>query len=382
MRNRTARLTLFRNPREVTSLNTYAEQLERHLLPVAQNWEIKVYQPTLTRVLTRLQPFLRRLPFLRAYADDFLFSRYVKYPAVARWHQGDVNHLCNDAMSHLIGFLSPKRTIITCADLRPLKLALRENPALKLHKLSLRRIGRAARVICMSEATKKDLLELDLCHESRTRVIHLGVSKVFRVIEDKASLDCARRRYGLHEGNWLLHVGLNWEHKNLEGLLKAWRIAMEREPDLFLLKVGGRLDEQQEALARSLGLGGRIRSLGLVPQQDLVAVYNIADVLVYPSFNEGFGLPILEAFACGLPVITSDISSMPEIAGNAAILVDPSNPGDIAGAIGQVLSSRDVRERLRTLGLERARQFTWERTAENTLAVYEDVLRENGNTPS
>jgi glycosyltransferase involved in cell wall biosynthesis len=125
-----------------------------------------------------------------------------------------------------------------------------------------------------------------------------------------------------------------------------------------------------------LGLENHMHFMGFVPEDDLPALYNGADLFAFPSLYEGFGLPVLEAMACGTPVITSNVSSLPEVAGNAALLVDPYNVDELAGAIRRILSDPALAADLRARGLERARQFSWERTAQETLEVYRNVLQQ------
>jgi len=371
------RLTLFRNIWPPASMDVYVNNLRRCLQDcVGDHWKITECAPAPTYLLNPFQPVLRRIPFLNSYANDWFLSRYVKYPLRARFSQGDINHLCDDSMGHLGNFLDRRKTIITCFDLRPLKLCLRESGALKLHRFSLKGLRKAARVITVSEASKRDLLQLTDCEARRIHVIPLGVTDCYKPLHEPDSLEMTRQKYGLDDRIWLLHVGLSWEHKNIEGILRALRILLQQGRNVSLLKAGEALSPHQRALAGSLEVNDHIHSLGHVSDRDLVAIYNIADVLLMPSFNEGFGLPILEAMACGTPVVTSNVSSMPEVAGQAAVLVDPHKPEEIANAIGAVLTHEHLRARLRNAGFKRAGEFTWERTAQKTLVVYEAVLRE------
>ena len=127
------------------------------------------------------------------------------------------------------------------------------------------------------------------------------------------------------------------------------------------------------AIARQAGLDGTVVFPGFVPREDLPAFYNAASLVAYPTLYEGFGFPVLEAMACGTPVVTSNNSSLPEIAGGAALLVDPLKPGEIAGALHRLLTDETLRDDLLSRGLRHARQFTWSRAAENTLDVFLEV---------
>ncbi len=172
-----------------------------------------------------------------------------------------------------------------------------------------------------------------------------------------------------------LFVSSLWRYKNCHGLLRAFAAARPHLGGRQLAVVGAARDEKYaaelKALAEDLGIAGDVVFVGGVPLQETASFYRAADVFVYPSFNETFGLPILEAMACGCPVITSDRSSMPEIAGGAAILADPDDPSAIAAALVDVLGSEPTR--LRDMGLTQAAKFTWQATADATLDVYREV---------
>ena len=173
----------------------------------------------------------------------------------------------------------------------------------------------------------------------------------------------------------MLFVSSLWPYKNCDGLLRAWALARGELGDRQLAIVGPGRDEkyvaQLHSLAAELGISDDVVFVGGVPLEETVRFYQAADVFVYPSLNETFGLPILEAMACGCPVVTSDTSAMPETAGGAAVLSDPKDPASIARAI--VEAAGPDRDRLRDLGLRRAGQFTWGATAASTLDVYREA---------
>jgi glycosyltransferase involved in cell wall biosynthesis len=173
---------------------------------------------------------------------------------------------------------------------------------------------------------------------------------------------------------FVLFVSSLWPYKNCDGLLRAWALARPELKDRQLAIVGPGRDEQYlaqlKALAAEVGITGDVVFVGGVPLDETVNFYQAADAFVYPSFNETFGLPILEAMACGCPVVTSDTSAMPEIAGGAAVLSDPHDPASIARAIVEAVGGAG---RLREAGLRRAAKFTWGATAAGTLDVYREV---------
>jgi len=181
---------------------------------------------------------------------------------------------------------------------------------------------------------------------------------------------------------FVLFVSSLWPYKNCDGLLRAWALARAGLGDRQLAIVGAGRDEKYLAslrsLAAELGISRDVVFVGAVPLEETVGFYRAADVFVYPSHNETFGLPILEAMACGCPVVTSDTSAMPETAGGAAVLSDPADPASIGRAIVEAAAGRD---RLRDAGLRRAGQFTWGATGASTLEVYREVAERRRRQP-
>ncbi|MDQ4078327.1 MAG: glycosyltransferase family 4 protein, partial [Chloroflexota bacterium] len=188
-----------------------------------------------------------------------------------------------------------------------------------------------------------------------------------------------RQKYNL-PAIYALFVGTIEPRKNLVSLLKAFRITRERHPNLKLVLAGkkGWLYEEVFQTLHKLGLESEVIRLGFVPDEDLPALYSAARYFVYPSLYEGFGLPVLEALACGTPVICSDRSSLPEVAGDAAILVAPDEIGALVQAMERVLIDSTLRQAMRERGIEQARRFSWERAAKETLALYGNTDDDKG----
>jgi glycosyltransferase involved in cell wall biosynthesis len=195
---------------------------------------------------------------------------------------------------------------------------------------------------------------------------------LFKPGDPDEARDHLARRYDVH-GPFVLFVSSLWPYKNCDGLLRAF--ARADLPDHRLVVVGPGRDvayvTELRALAETLGIAHRVDWVGGVPLEETVHFYRAASVFAYPSYNETFGLPILEAMASGCPVVTSDCSAMPETAGGAALLADPKDAESIAAALEEACGSEAVL--LRKLGLERAQDFTWAATAERTLEVYRQV---------
>jgi glycosyltransferase involved in cell wall biosynthesis len=235
----------------------------------------------------------------------------------------------------------------------------------------------AARIITISAHSKRDIVHEFGVSADKIVVTPLGASAQFTPLASAVSAS-VRRTYGLGDGPIIFTVGTLEPRKNLVRLLQAFARLRRRFPALLLVHAGPKGWHFTNILAEteSLGLQQAVRFLGRVPIDDLARLYNTAALFVYPSLYEGFGLPVLEAMACGSPVITSNISSLPEVVGDAGILVDPYSVDEITTAMERMLSDAPLAEQLRQRGLERARMFSWERCAQETLAVYEQAYRQ------
>jgi glycosyltransferase involved in cell wall biosynthesis len=234
---------------------------------------------------------------------------------------------------------------------------------------------RADAIIAVSESTRDDLVEQLEIPGEKISVVYLGVSKTFRPIKDPEELLRVRRKYNLPE-KFILYVGLIEPRKNLDTLIAAYEAAEDVHREVSLVLAGSLGWRYQPLLSRirSSKVARRIFMPGYIKSEDLAAVYGASSLFVYPSLYEGFGLPILEAMACGTPVITSNISSMPEVAGEAALLIDPHSPSDLASAMRRVLAEPAVSSSLSERGKLRAQSFTWDETARKTRQVYEQLV--------
>ncbi|MGH2537159.1 MAG: glycosyltransferase family 4 protein [Candidatus Promineifilaceae bacterium] len=227
-------------------------------------------------------------------------------------------------------------------------------------------------VICVSHNTRQDVIRHLGIQPARTHVVYEGVEDRFRPLPAEAIAPILAR-HGLTAGGYILHVGTLEPRKNLVRLLEAYRSLRRENPVAPKLVLAGRqgwaADEILAAL-RAPDLAGHVHWLGPAASDDLPALYNGAVMLVLPSLYEGFGLPALEAMACGRPVIASNLSSLPEVVGDAGLLVDPADSQAIAAAMQALLARPDWQAELGRAGRKRAQAFTWQRAAEETLAIY------------
>jgi glycosyltransferase involved in cell wall biosynthesis len=235
-------------------------------------------------------------------------------------------------------------------------------------------VRRADHILADSHATKSDLILLLEVPPEKVTVVHLAADAAFHPLAD-AEAGRIAGKYGLEPG-YLLCVGTLEPRKNLPGLLQAYRLLLDTGTTTApLVLIGGKgwLYDEIFGCIEALHLEGHVRFLHDVPDTDLPGMYNAASVLTTPSFYEGFGLPALEAMACGTPVVVADRASLPEVVGDAGLLVDPDDTDSIAKALRRVLTNDPLRARMRELGLAQAASFTWERAAQATLAVYREV---------
>lgn len=242
-------------------------------------------------------------------------------------------------------------------------------------RYTMRRACRVARrILAVSEATKGDIARFYGVPRERIHVVHNGVDVVFRPLDDTDAQRAVRERY-LDGAPFILYVGSRFPWRNLPRLIEAFgRLKRRRAlPGHRLLIVGRDIwgMDPSPALVQRLELKGEVRFAGYVQPQELPALYRAAEALAYPSLYEGFGIPPLEAMACGTPVLTSTRGGLAEVVGDAALVVEPEDVEALASGLERVVLDDPLRQRLRAMGLARANLFSWERAAEQTWEVYE-----------
>jgi glycosyltransferase involved in cell wall biosynthesis len=279
-------------------------------------------------------------------------------------------------------------TVVTVHDLIPMLLpAYRGSILVRLYTLLVAVAAKRADIVLTdSQASKLDIVRLLDIPAEQVRVIYLAADDIYQPVLDRQRLAETRRKYDLPE-SYLLYLGGFDQRKNVPTLLRAFA-QLAKDPRVFLV-VAGRLPEygldlaiqakrsdffpDPQPIVQELGIGKRVVFTGWVPEEDKPALYSGARALVFPSLYEGFGLPPLEALACGTPVIASNRGSLPEIVGDGGLLLEPDDVEGLAGAMEKLLNDDTLWEDLRQKGLAHAARFSWEKTARETLAVYQEI---------
>lgn len=381
-------------------IGRYVTNLARALIPLLTPEErlTVLYDPAHPPAL----PLTDQVQLAPVPVTPFTLAQQGALPRLLRSLRADLYH----SAYYLMPYRPGVPTVLTVYDLIPLLFPAHSTFRARLlfrwtTWLALRA---ARRVITISEATRRDLLARFRLPAERVTAIPLAADPALAP-QPLAAIADLRARYALPE-QFLLYLGSNKPHKNLvrlvEALAKAkgeWRIAnsegqmakgegrgergegRKKGEDGMTLVVAGAWDPrypEARQRAEALGLGETVRWLGPVPEGDLPALYSAATAFVFPSLYEGFGLPVLEAMACGTPVVCANTSSLPEVAGEAAVYFDPTNVNQVAEVLGRVWGDADLRAALRERGLLRAQAFAWRRTAEQTRQVYLAVQEEAG----
>lgn len=313
---------------------------------------------------------LRRLPFSER-ASHILWHRLgLPLPVDLFTGTMDLFH----APDYLLPPVRKGARVITVHDLSFLVVPQYAEPNLAayLSRALPGSVERATLIFADSETTRQDLVSHLRIPPEKVEVVYAGVDPAFAPVVDEARLQAVRARHGI-TGPFILNVGTLEPRKNVEGLIRAFALlrAEGRLPHRLLLAGGkGWLYEGIFNLVQELRLQDAVSFLGYVAEADLPALLSMADVFVYPSFYEGFGLPPLEAMACGTPVVASKAPCLPEVLGDAALLVDPADSQELAWAMEQVIEDSKLRSTLLAKGRARAAEYTWVAAAEKALASY------------
>jgi len=317
------------------------------------------------------------LNFYKVWFENILF------PLFCLWEHVDV------AFVPYMGppLSSPKPLVVTVHDLIPFLFPeYAYSPLVKLYNLLIKvAIPRARLILADSASTRKDVIGFFKVSPEKVRVVYPGIGEEFRPVRDEAALKAVRERYRLSV-NFFLYLGGFDRRKNLGLLLDAYQILRDRlRNQTPALVIAGKVPTRESPallnplkMVRERGLESAVEFTGWIAEEDKPALYSQAEAFLFPSLYEGFGFPPLEAMACGCPVLASRSSSLPEVLGEAAILLDPSSPEDWAEGMERVVKEPGLAQSLRERGVERARVFTWEAAARSVLSTLEEAA-EHGN---
>lgn len=275
-----------------------------------------------------------------------------------------------------------KPTIVTVHDLIPLKFPDQFPKGIKGElkwQIQRRALKNVSAIITDSYASKADIAKFASISGDKIHVVYLGVGKDYKIIADRDILQKSSKKLGIPE-EFILYVGDVNYNKNISGLMKAYSKLVKSFPHLDLVLIGnGFINESAQLtliknLISKLSLEDKIHLSGFIDEKDLVNIYNSAKVYVQPSFAEGFGLPVLEAMACGCPVVSSSASSLPEIVSDAGILTDPDDTEQLAKNIMIAYLNTNKRQDLISKGLKRVKHFTWEKCANQTTEIFRSLI--------
>jgi glycosyltransferase involved in cell wall biosynthesis len=353
-------------------IGTYIRNLLRHLARLDSSTEyVLLCQERDCPIAPALGPNFRAVP---DNSPPYSLREQLSLPWALRRERADLFH----APHYVLPPLSGRASVVTIHDCIHLMFPqyLPNRMALGYARGSLwMATRRSDRILTVSETSKRDILRFFDVDPGKITVIYNGIDERFSREPAEEEIVRVRERYQL-EGDFVLYAGNVKPHKNLERLLDAFHLVRQHGfDDVRLVVIGDQVSKYAE-LRRAVhkyNLHKYVRFLGYMPDEMLAVLYRLATVFVFPSLYEGFGLPPLEAMASGTPVVTSNISSLPEVAGDAAILVDPYDPESIADGLMRVLGSAEVRSELRARGLQRAADFSWERSIQHIHRIYGEV---------
>jgi len=286
--------------------------------------------------------------------------------------------------NYVLPILGKGRMVLTIYDMISFATSGWYKPISRFRVQRLLKISakKADKIITGSENSKRDIINILGLPDEKVKVIYIGIDNTYKPISDHHKLDTVKKRYNI-TGSFIMHVGSLNPRKNIPRLIEAYsKLPAEILKEYQLVIAGKRSWKADEifAKAKQLGLGDRVTFTGFVEDADLPLLMNAAALLAFPSLYEGFGIPPLEAMACGTPVIASNTSSIPEVVGEAALLFDPYNVEEMADVMYRALTDKQLRNELRKKGFQRVKQFSWEKAARETLSVYEEVYQAKRKT--
>ncbi|WP_414622891.1 glycosyltransferase family 4 protein [Calothrix sp. CCY 0018] len=357
------------------SMDVYTNGIISGFRAVRPDWEILDLKP---------QPIDRKSRSLLLRIKKY-YERFWRFPQQVTQHKADIFHIIDPSEAHITYWLKNqnKNVVVTCHDLVNFYYKDNLKNSVELPFISramwlyaIKGMKKADSIVAVSSMTAKDTNQILDIESARISVIPNAVDQIFQPLL-KEQAKSFRQQRDITSDLCLLNVGSNHPRKNITNILKAINILKQNKLSFHFLKVGADFSEEQKAYIQAQGLESYISYLGKPDKQGLLEIYNAADILIAPSLHEGFGITLLEAMACGIPVISSKVSAMPEVVGDAGILVEPTDSQAIADAVCRLYNNPDYYEELVKKGLVRAKLFTWEETAEQIAQIYEKLVINN-----
>jgi len=387
-----ARISLDIRPLQMSSryqgTGVYGYNLVRHLMKIDRENEYFLFQ-------TRKSPWrelpypsnFRPFPVRRFYEQDQRFAPVLD-PILSPWDlvrlRPDIHHAFS---IHYVSWRIPCPSVVTIHDVIPLVFPEHYMQTGLKHRMLYRFVRGADHILTPSEHARRDVHRLLRIPLERITVTYEAADERFRPDEDPVAVEDVVRRYGIRRP-YILYVGGFTKHdprKNVRQLIEVFHELRNQGTREVQLVLAGKLGDYSRALMQEMGgldPASDVVFTDYVDAEDLPSLYNGARCFVFPSAYEGFGLPVLEAISCGTPVVAYRNSSMPEVVGDAGLLIDEHQPGRLLEAIRTLLARDDLVGELRSKGLEQAKRFRWEDTARKTLAVYREVCERKGRKPN
>lgn len=364
-----------REPKVAFSMDVYADNLVAELRTIRPNWEIVEIAP---------QPWSKDLENLWQSGNPLrkYYERFYNHPRAVKELDADLFHIIDHTNAHVAYWLEKlgKPVVVTCHDLvQYIYPEILKNqsrfPAFSMAvwKYSVRGIQVADRTIAVSSNTAKDISNWLDVNLERIAVVPNGVESEFRPLPKDIVREWRSQYSSSDDEICLLNIGSTHQRKNILTILKVVKSIAERGISVRLWKISDDFSPEQQQYIKEHGLSEHITFIGKCDRESLIRFYNAADVLLAPSFYEGFGLTILEAMACGTPVITANVSALPEVAGDAAILLSPTDIEGIANAVLQLHRDLAWTQTLIQKGLERVKSFSWNSSVRQIVDVYEQL---------
>ena len=357
----------------ITGVGTYTFQLIKNISTLCKRDEIYLIDSNNSEIFKDINKIIISPPIKYLQKKPYFWNLYSQFKLRRNNFDLDIIHSPENAT--LFIKLKNQMKIITVHDIIAYKFPkfVTLTTRLRYKYLLPRTLKTADKIIADSHNTKQDLINCFKVPKNKIKVIHLAADEIFKPLNYE-EVNEFKRKYHINFP-FILYVGNITENKNIPTLIKAFYMIKNKNIKHKLVIAGmKRGDKRVFEMIDQLNLLNEVIFTGYLPKEDLPRLYNAADLFVYPSFYEGFGLPPLEAMSCGCPVITSNTSSLPEVVGDAGIMIDPYDINGLSMKMYEILTNDDLREELKRKGLKRAKLFSWEKTAVETLKVYKEVF--------